>query len=149
MRETYLPSINHRRLYHTDKNLSSYFTSSSWNSLFGCFFPPCHHHQSSISDLFRYTDKSLYDSTGRRIEPRQANEKVQYLKIPTIHRDLFMESTFVQSKANSRQKGLLTVITRNRYSFQIVGLNVISQITNRLSYPQDGPFACFPMGIIF
>ena len=41
---------------------------------------------------------------------------------------LFMESTFVQPEALSRRIGLITVITWNRYSFQMVGLNVISYL---------------------
>ena len=42
---------------------------------------------------------------------------------------LFMEFTFVQSQDHSRQKCPVTVITRNRYSFQMVGLIVISYMT--------------------
>ena len=86
MREAYLPSINHCYTIPHWQQFIQLFYFIKLEQSFWMFFPPCHH-QSSISDLFRYTDKSLYDSTGRKIEPRQANEKVQYLKIPTIHRD--------------------------------------------------------------
>ena len=66
--------------------------------------------------------------------------------------DLFMEFAFVLLQALSKRKGFVTVTTWNRYSFQMVRLNVISYLHPNFflatHFANGVPFARFPLGII-